>query len=146
MSRPLIFSLFSVFNVGVWSLIFNVVWASTAHGQISSSQLVQPASLEVLDTMQTTLEAIEPAILNLQVTEPFSIVATPPVPNGFSDPAGTVRTGFLIYNGDEVTHGNALQVNQIGSVDIGVRMRVSRPQSYPPGRYIYNVLLTVTPQ
>ena len=116
-----------------------------ANAQISNSQLVQPSSLEVIDAAQTTLEAIEPAIVNFQATEPFSVMALPPVPNGFSDPVGTQRIGYVSHNGNEVPHGNSLPINEINSVDIGVRMRVERPHAYPPGRYTYTVLLTVTP-
>ena len=120
--------------------------ASPTQAQISSYEVIQPSSLEIVDPAQTTFEAITPAIINLQVTEPFSITATAPVPDGFSDPPGTRHIGYVSHNNTEVTHGNALLINETSSVDIGVRMRVARPYPYWPGNYTYRVLLTITPQ
>ena len=119
--------------------------SAPAHAQIINSHLVDLSPLEIVDVGQTTLEAIAPAIVNLQVSEPFIIMATPPTPAGFTDPVGTQHTGYVSHYGNEVVHGNPLLISETGSVDIGVRMRVERPQAYPPGRYTYTVRLTVTP-
>lgn len=121
------------------------VSTTPTQAQIAHSQVLKTVPLEIVDPGQTTLEALEPAIVNLQVTEPFSIMALPPVPNGFIDPSGTQHTGYVSHNNNEVPHGQNLQIMETSSVDIGVRMRVERPNAYPPGRYTYTVFLTVTP-
>ena len=76
----------------------------------------------------------------------INVQVSAPVPVGFNDPDGTQYTGYLQYDGTEVEDETTVGINQIGSVDVGVRMKVVRPQAFTPGDYTYRVKLSITSQ
>ena len=112
-------------------------------------------SFEFIDQPAATLnssfglnifEAIDPTIVRINTTEPINAQVSAPVPIGLSDPNGTQYTGYLEYNGIEVEDETVLGINEVGNVDVGVRMKVVRPQAFTPGNYTYRVRLSVTSQ
>lgn len=113
---------------------------------VLSINVIQQPTISAGNLSGNTYEATTPAIVNVNATAPFLANVSPPVPVGFSDPSGTQYTGFLSYQGTEVTHGTAMQINNTGSLNLGVGMRVIRPTAYPSGTYTYKVTLTLSPQ
>ena len=93
-----------------------------------------------------TFEAIDPTIVRINNTGAINVQVSAPVPVGFSDPDGTQYTGYLEYNGTEVQQETPVPINQTGNVDLGVRMKVVRPQAFTPGDYTYRVRLSITSQ
>lgn len=93
-----------------------------------------------------TFEAIDPTILRINNTGAINVQVSAPIPAGFSDPDGTQYTGYLQYNGTEVQQETPVGINQVGNVDLGVRMKVVRPQAFTPGDYTYRVRLSITSQ
>ena len=98
-------------------------------------------SFEFIDQPAATLnssfglnifEAIDPTIVRINTTEPINAQVSAPVPIGLSDPNGTQYTGYLEYNGIEVEDETVLGINEVGNVDVGVRMKVVRPQAFTP--------------
>lgn len=106
----------------------------------------QPAATLNSSSGLNIFEAIDPTIVRINTTEPINAQVSAPVPIGLSDPNGTQYTGYLEYNGTEVQQDTPVSINQIGSVDVGVRMKVVRPQAFTPGNYTYRVRLSVTSQ
>lgn len=93
-----------------------------------------------------TFEAIDPTIVRINTTGPINVQVSKPSPVDFSDPQGTQYTGYLRYSGKEVEDDTPVAINQTGNVDLGVRMKVLRPQAFPPGDYTYRVTLSITSQ
>ncbi|MEM7063607.1 MAG: hypothetical protein AAF572_10640 [Cyanobacteria bacterium P01_B01_bin.77] len=118
---------------------------SATHAQVATIQSVESFLLEI-ETPYTTFSSPQPAVLSLQINSPASLVVSPPVPNGFSDPGGTEYSSFIRYNNAQTPHNTALSINTIGTVDIEVGLQVVRPQAYSVGNYSYDVLLTIAPK
>lgn len=90
-----------------------------------------------------TFEAIDPTIVRINTTTPVNVKVSAPNPVGFTEPQGTQYIGFLKYNGTEVQQETPVNITQIGNIDLGVRMKVVRPQAFSPGNYTYRVQLTI---
>jgi hypothetical protein len=115
----------------------------TALAQINSIS-VESFPLEI-DSPYKTFTTPQPAVVTIQTSITLTITVSPPVPDGFTDPAGTVVDSYARYNGVEDTNG-VLNINDIGTVEVDVGMSVTRPDPYPAGTYNYDVTLTLTAQ
>lgn len=93
--------------------------------------------------LPTLIETLEPTIIRLQTTGPLSVTASEPIPRGTPAPAGTQYISFLSDGNTDVENGIPLFINEIGEVDLGVRIRVESPSPFAPGQYNYDVVLTL---
>ncbi|MBE9066019.1 hypothetical protein IQ260_05070 [Leptolyngbya cf. ectocarpi LEGE 11479] len=93
--------------------------------------------------LPTLIETLEPTIIRLQTSGPLSVTASEPIPRGTPAPEGTQYTSFLSDGTNEVPSGVPLLINEIGEVDLGVRIRVESPSPFIPGQYNYDVVLTL---
>lgn len=93
--------------------------------------------------LPTLIATLEPTIIRLQTSGPLSVTASEPIPRGTPAPEGTQYTSFLSDGNSEVLNGIPLVINEIGDVDLEVRIRVESPSPFIPGQYNYDVVLTL---
>ncbi len=124
----------------------NVEFSGVVSPVTSIEFIEEPSAVLNSDFGLDTFEAIDPTIVRINNTGAINVQVSAPVPVGFSEPDGTEYTGYLEYNGTEVQQETPVPINQTGNVDLGVRMKVVRPQAFTPGDYTYRVRLSITSQ
>ncbi|MGB3650572.1 MAG: hypothetical protein WBA41_05085 [Rivularia sp. (in: cyanobacteria)] len=124
----------------------NVEFSGAVSPVTSIEYLDQPPATLNGGFSSDTFEAIDPTILRLNTTAPINVQVAAPVPVDLTDPDGTQYTGYLQYDGGEVEHDTPVSISETGEVDLGVRMKVVRPQAFPAGEYTYMVRLSITAQ
>ncbi|WP_190756407.1 hypothetical protein [Nostoc sp. FACHB-145] len=120
-------------------------------GIVESSASVEPipdspVNLSPSGNSLNIIEVIDPIMVRVNTNSPLNVKVSAPSPVDFVDPPETQYTGFLSYNGTEVQQESIVNITQRGNVDLGVRIKVVRPQAFPAGNYTYRLQLTMIPQ